>query len=188
MVMAIILMIIALVTIIRYDDSEFCALVEALVLLGAIVLLVLKIFLLMEWFNPEAISALLYVVKVIWSVLAIIALIANGVKVVCEGANMPSTSEAIAAFKNAGIIFGPAKAANAGGVATSGLEMTQNSERIYWSAEEVDAKLHDIMVNIYKACEAAAEKIGKPGDLQAGANVAGFLKVADAMLWQGIAY
>lgn len=80
MVMAIILTIIALVTIIRYDDSEFCALVEALVLLGAIVLLVLNIFLLMEWFNPEAISALLYVVKVIWIVLAIIALIANGVR------------------------------------------------------------------------------------------------------------
>lgn len=80
MVMAIILTIIALVTIIRYDDSEFCALVEALVLLGAIVLLVLKIFLLLEWFNPEAISALLYVIKVIWIVLAIIALIANGVR------------------------------------------------------------------------------------------------------------
>ena len=114
------------------------------------------------------------------------ALLANGVMCVCEGANMPSTPQAIAAFQNAGILFGPAKAANAGGVATSGLEMTQNSERIYWSAEEVDEKLHSIMVNIYKACEAAAIEAGKPGNLAVGANVAGFLKVADAMLWQGI--
>ena len=114
------------------------------------------------------------------------ALIANGVMCVCEGANMPSTPEAIAAFQEAGVLFGPAKAANAGGVATSGLEMTQNSERIYWSAEEVDAKLKDIMVNIFKACEAAAEEAGMPGNYAAGANIAGFLKVADAMMWQGI--
>lgn len=116
------------------------------------------------------------------------ALIANGVKCVCEGANMPSTPEAIAAFQKAGVLFGPAKAANAGGVATSGLEMTQNSERIYWSAEEVDAKLHEIMVNIFKACESAAEEAGMPGNYAAGANIAGFLKVADAMMWQGITY
>lgn len=116
------------------------------------------------------------------------ALLANGVMCVVEGANMPCTPEAIAAFQNAGILFGPAKAANAGGVATSGLEMTQNSERIYWSSEEVDEKLHTIMRNIYKACEEAAEEAGKPGNLQVGANVAGFLKVADAMVWQGINY
>lgn len=116
------------------------------------------------------------------------ALLANGVMCVVEGANMPCTPEAIAAFQNAGILFGPAKAANAGGVATSGLEMTQNSERIYWSSEEVDEKLHTIMRNIYKSCEEAAEEAGKPGNLQVGANVAGFLKVADAMVWQGINY
>ena len=115
-------------------------------------------------------------------------LLANGVSCVVEGANMPCTPEAIAAFQAAGIMFGPAKAANAGGVATSGLEMTQNSERIYWSAEEVDEKLHSIMKNIYKACEEAAAEAGKPGNLQVGANVAGFLKVADAMEWQGICY
>lgn len=114
------------------------------------------------------------------------ALIANGVMCVCEGANMPSTPEAISAFQGAGVLFGPAKACNAGGVATSGLEMTQNSERIYWSAEEVDEKLHSIMVNIYNACEDAAKEAGKPGNLAVGANVAGFLKVANAMLWQGI--
>ena len=114
------------------------------------------------------------------------ALIANGVMCVCEGANMPSTPEAIAAFQEAGVLFGPAKAANAGGVATSGLEMTQNSERIYWSAEEVDEKLHSIMVDIFKACQSAAEEAGMPGNYAAGANIAGFLKVAEAMMWQGI--
>ena len=116
------------------------------------------------------------------------ALIANGVMCVCEGANMPSTPEAIAAFQEAGVLFGPAKAANAGGVATSGLEMTQNSERIYWSREEVDEKLQSIMKNIYASCAEAAEEAGKPGNLAVGANVAGFLKVADAMVWQGISY
>ena len=116
------------------------------------------------------------------------ALIANGVKCVCEGANMPSTSEAIAKFQKAGVLFGPAKAANAGGVATSGLEMTQNSERLYWSAGEVDLRLKEIMVNIYNSCADAAKSVGMPGNLQAGANIAGFLKVADAMLWEGIAY
>ncbi len=114
------------------------------------------------------------------------ALVANGVMCVVEGANMPSTPEAIAVFQEAGILFGPAKAANAGGVATSGLEMTQNSERIYWSREEVDEKLQSIMKNIFAACAEAAEEAGKPGNLQVGANVAGFLKVADAMVWQGI--
>ncbi len=114
------------------------------------------------------------------------ALIANGCKGVFEGANMPSTPEAISAYQEAGIFFGPAKAANAGGVATSGLEMSQNSERLSWTFEEVDAKLKGIMEGIYAACAAAAEQFGMKGNLQAGANIAGFLKVADAMLWQGI--
>ena len=116
------------------------------------------------------------------------ALIANGVKCVCEGANMPSTLEATKAFQAAGVLFGPAKAANAGGVATSGLEMTQNSERIYWTSEEVDEKLHQIMVNIFNESMKAAEEAGQPGNLVVGANVAGFLKVANAMVWQGICY
>ena len=114
------------------------------------------------------------------------ALIANGCKGVFEGANMPSTPEAISAYLEAGIFFGPAKAANAGGVATSGLEMSQNSERLSWTFEEVDAKLKGIMEGIYAACAAAAEQFGMKGNIQAGANIAGFLKVADAMLWQGI--
>jgi len=116
------------------------------------------------------------------------ALIANGVMAVAEGANMPSTPEAIAAFQAAGILFAPAKAANAGGVATSGLEMTQNSIRMSWSFEEVDEKLHGIMVNIYKAASNAAKEYGCEGNLVAGANIAGFLKVAEAMKWQGVAY
>ena len=113
-------------------------------------------------------------------------LIANGVTGVFEGANMPSTPGAIAAYQAAGILFAPAKASNAGGVATSGLEMSQNSERLSWTFEEVDAKLKGIMEGIYAACAAAAEKYGMKGNIQAGANIAGFLKVADAMLWQGI--
>ena len=116
------------------------------------------------------------------------ALLANGVKAVAEGANMPTTLEATQAFLEAGIPFAPAKAANAGGVATSGLEMSQNSMRLSWSFDEVDEKLHGIMVNIYKNISDAAEKVGKPGNLVVGANVAGFIKVADAMLAQGIAY
>ncbi len=116
------------------------------------------------------------------------ALIANGVIAVAEGANMPSTPEAIAAFQSAGVLFAPAKAANAGGVATSGLEMTQNSIRMSWSFEEVDEKLHGIMVNIYKAAASAAKEYGCEGNLVAGANIAGFLKVAEAMKWQGVAY
>ena len=115
-------------------------------------------------------------------------LIANGDKAVAEGANMPSTPEAVEAFQAAGVKFGPAKAANAGGVATSGLEMSQNSQRLSWTFEEVDAKLHDIMVNIYKSCKDAAARYGMEGNLVAGANIAGFEKVCDAMLWQGIAY
>ncbi len=115
-------------------------------------------------------------------------LIANGVIAIAEGANMPCTPEAVSAFQAAGIPFGPAKAANAGGVATSGLEMSQNSQRLSWTFEEVDAKLHGIMVNIYKSCVDAAERYGMPGNLVAGANIAGFEKVCDAMLWQGIAY
>jgi glutamate dehydrogenase (NADP+) len=116
------------------------------------------------------------------------ALVANGVKAVCEGANMPSTPEAVAVFQSNGILFGPAKAANAGGVATSALEMSQNSERLEWTFEEVDSKLHGIMKNIYKNASAAAKEYGMEGNLVAGANIAGFLKVADAMLWQGITY
>ena len=116
------------------------------------------------------------------------ALVANGVKAVAEGANMPSTPEAIEVFQSNGIPFGPAKAANAGGVATSGLEMSQNSQRLSWTFEEVDQKLHGIMVNIYKNAAAAAEEYGCKGNLVAGANIAGFLKVAEAMKWQGIAY
>ena len=116
------------------------------------------------------------------------ALIANGVIAVAEGANMPSTPEAVAAFQSAGVLFGPAKAANAGGVATSALEMSQNSMRLSWTFDEVDAKLHDIMVNIYKNCSKTAAEFGLADNLVAGANIAGFLKVADAMLWQGVAY
>ena len=112
-------------------------------------------------------------------------LVANGVMAVSEGANMPSTPEAIAVFQNAGILFGPAKAVNAGGVATSALEMSQNSMRYSWSFEEVDAKLHDIMVNIFHNAYDAAEKYGMKGNLAAGANIAGFIKVATAMLAQG---
>ena len=114
------------------------------------------------------------------------ALIANGCIGVFEGANMPCTPEAITAIKGAALMFSPAKASNAGGVATSGLEMSQNSGRISWTFEEVDSKLKNIMEGIYKACADAAEKYGMKGDIQAGANIAGFLKVADAMLWQGI--
>ena len=114
------------------------------------------------------------------------ALVANGVKAVAEGANMPSTPEAIHVFQSNGVLFGPAKAANAGGVATSALEMSQNSQRLSWTFEEVDSKLHDIMVNIYHNAANAAEEYGMKDNLVAGANIAGFLKVADAMLAQGV--
>ena len=113
-------------------------------------------------------------------------LVANGVKIVCEGANMPSTAEAVEVFQNAKILYSPGKASNAGGVATSGLEMTQNSERLPWTREEVDAKLHQIMISIHQTCA----KYGKEADghinYVKGANIGGFIKVADAMLDQGL--
>ncbi len=113
-------------------------------------------------------------------------LVANGVKLVAEGANMPSTIEAVDTFLEAKILYAPGKASNAGGVATSGLEMSQNSERLSWSSEEVDAKLKGIMKNIHDAAYEAAEKFGMKGNYVAGANIAGFLKVANAMIAQGL--
>ena len=113
-------------------------------------------------------------------------LVTNGVKAIGEGANMPSTLEAIDVFLENGVLFGPAKAANAGGVAVSALEMAQNSARISWTFEEVDAKLHEIMVNIYRNSKDASEEYGHPGNLVVGSNIAGFLKVANAMISQGI--
>ena len=114
------------------------------------------------------------------------SLINNGVKLVAEGANMPSTLEATKIFLDAGSLYGPAKAANAGGVATSGLEMAQNSARLTWDREEVDDRLHKIMIAIHKNCYETAETYGTPGNLVNGANIAGFLKVANAMLDQGL--
>ncbi|MGE7914560.1 NADP-specific glutamate dehydrogenase [Lysinibacillus xylanilyticus] len=113
-------------------------------------------------------------------------LISNGVKAIGEGANMPSDLEAINEFLDAGVLFGPAKAANAGGVAVSALEMAQDSSRVFWSFEKVDAKLHQIMKDIYADSKAAAEKYGYPGNLVVGANIAGFVKVADGMLAEGV--
>ena len=113
-------------------------------------------------------------------------LLKNGVYVVTEGANMPSTLDATKLFLEKKTLYGPAKAANAGGVATSGLEMSQNSERLSWTREEVDDKLHDIMIKIHKACYETAKEYGTPGNLVNGANIAGFVKVADAMLDQGL--
>jgi glutamate dehydrogenase (NADP+) len=113
-------------------------------------------------------------------------LISNGIKVVAEGANMPSTLEATKMFLDAKILYGPAKAANAGGVATSGLEMAQNSARLSWTREEVDDRLHKIMIAIHRNCYETAEAYGTPGNLVNGANIAGFLKVANAMLDQGL--
>ena len=115
-------------------------------------------------------------------------IVANGVKYYVEVANMPTTDEAIAVLRKAGTVIAPSKAVNAGGVAVSGLEMSQNSMRYSWTAEEVDAKLQQIMKNIYKASYDAAEKYGFKGDLVAGANIAGFIKVAEAMIAQGVAY
>ena len=114
------------------------------------------------------------------------ALVANGCYAVAEGANMPTTPDATAYLQQNGVLFGPAKASNAGGVATSGLEMSQNSLRLAWTFEEVDARLHDIMVNIYKNTAAAAEEYGMKGNLVAGANIAGFQKIASAMMSQGV--
>ncbi len=113
-------------------------------------------------------------------------LLKNGIKLVAEGANMPSTLEATKLFLDAKILYGPAKAANAGGVATSGLEMAQNSARLNWTREEGDDRLHKIMISIHRNCYDTAEKYGTPGNLVNGANIAGFLKVADAMLDQGL--
>jgi glutamate dehydrogenase (NADP+) len=114
------------------------------------------------------------------------ALLKNGCTVVAEGANMPSTPEAVEQFINAGIMYGPGKAANAGGVATSGLEMSQNSLRLSWSREEVDNRLKNIMKAIHDASWAAAEQYGTPGNYVNGANIAGFVKVADSMIEQGL--
>ncbi len=116
------------------------------------------------------------------------ALVANGVIAVAEGANMPSTPDAVNYFLEKGVLFGPAKAANAGGVATSGLEMTQNSMRISWPFEEVDAKLHEIMVNIFNSCANAAKEYNLGDNYVAGANIAGFEKIAAAMQAHGVAY
>ena len=113
-------------------------------------------------------------------------LVKNGVKAVGEGANMPSTPEAVEVFQGSGVSFGPAKAANAGGVATSALEMSQNSMRLSWSFEETDAKLKQIMDAIYDQSTQAAEAYGKKGNLVAGANIAGFVKVANSMMAQGV--
>ena len=114
------------------------------------------------------------------------ALVANGCMAVAEGANMPTTLDATKYLQENGVLFCPGKASNAGGVATSGLEMTQNSERLSWSFEEVDAKLKTIMVNIFHNLDKAAKEYGMEGNYVAGANIAGFLKVADAMQAQGI--
>jgi glutamate dehydrogenase (NADP+) len=113
-------------------------------------------------------------------------LVANGVLAVAEGANMPTTLEATEYLQQNGVLFAPGKAANAGGVACSALEMSQNSERLSWSFEKVDKNLEDIMVNIFRNIDAAAEKYGYKGNYVVGANIAGFEKVADAMLAQGI--
>ncbi|MEW5993817.1 MAG: glutamate dehydrogenase, partial [Candidatus Zixiibacteriota bacterium] len=114
------------------------------------------------------------------------ALIENGCVCVAEGANMPSTPEAVDVFIEKKILFGPGKAANAGGVAVSGLEMAQNSMRLSWTREEVDQKLHGIMKSIHQACIEAAEKFGTLGNYVNGANIAGFIKVANAMMDQGV--
>ena len=113
-------------------------------------------------------------------------LVKNGIICLTEAANMPCTPEAVEVFQAAGILFAPGKAANAGGVATSGLEMSQNSMRMSWSAEEVDKHLHSIMINIHNACVTAAKEAGHPGNYVMGANIAGFKKVADAMMAQGL--
>ncbi len=114
------------------------------------------------------------------------ALVKNGCFCVSEGANMPSTLEAIQVYLNSNVLYGPAKAANAGGVATSGLEMSQNSMRLSWTREEVDARLHGIMKSIHTTCLDAAEAYGKKGNYLAGANIAGFVKVANAMVAYGV--
>jgi len=113
-------------------------------------------------------------------------LVKNGVKLVAEGANMPTTLEGVKVFLDAKVLYGPAKAANAGGVATSGLEMSQNSMRLSWTREEVDDRLHKIMIAIHRNCFETAERFGTPGNLVNGANIGGFIKIADAMMDQGL--
>ena len=113
-------------------------------------------------------------------------LVKNGIQVVCEGANMPTTPDGINIFQEQGVLFGPAKAANAGGVAVSGLEMSQNSMRLSWTAQEVDQRLKTIMQTIHKTCLDTAQTYGKPHNYVMGANISGFLKVAEAMLAQGV--
>jgi len=113
-------------------------------------------------------------------------LVKSGCRCVCEGANMPTTLDGVKVFQDAGILYSPGKASNAGGVATSGLEMSQNSMRLPWSKEEVDSRLHEIMRNIHRACVETADRFGVPGNYVVGANIAGFLKVANAMLDQGL--
>jgi glutamate dehydrogenase (NADP+) len=114
------------------------------------------------------------------------ALLANGVILVCEGANMPTTPEGVERFLEAGILYGPGKAANAGGVAVSGLELSQGALRLKWSRDEVDARLREIMRSIHDQCRQTAIEYGREGDYVSGANIAGFVKVADAMLDQGV--
>ena len=113
-------------------------------------------------------------------------LVKNGVYVVSEGANMPTVPDGVDVFLEAGILYGPGKAANAGGVATSGLEMSQNAAHTSWTREEVDQKLHAIMCNIHQNCFETAKEYGTPGNYVNGANIAGFLKVAYAMMDQGV--
>ena len=113
-------------------------------------------------------------------------LLKGGVYVVSEGANMPTALDGVRQFVDAGILYAPGKAANAGGVATSGLEMSQNSMRLCWTREEVDNRLHDIMKAIHRNCRETADAFGTPGNYVNGANIAGFLKVADAMMDQGL--
>lgn len=113
-------------------------------------------------------------------------LVKNGCKVVAEGANMPTTLEGTKIFLDSGVLFGPAKAANAGGVATSAMEMSQNSMRFSWTFDEVDEKLKNIMINIYKNASSAAAEYGYEDNLVVGANIAGFVKVAEAMRAQGL--
>jgi glutamate dehydrogenase (NADP+) len=117
---------------------------------------------------------------------AAVRLVRAGVKVVAEGANMPCTPEAVAVFQKAGVLFAPGKAANAGGVATSALEMQQNASRDSWSFEYTEQRLAEIMVGIHDRCAETAEEYGEPGNYVLGANIAGFVKVAEAMLAQGL--
>ena len=113
-------------------------------------------------------------------------IVANGTIMICEGANMPTTIDATDYIMENGILFAPGKAANAGGVATSGLEMSQNSMRLSWTTEEVDSKLHSIMTNIFETCYNTALKVGKEGNIVVGANIAGFLKIYEAMVAEGV--